>query len=54
MINLSELYANEGPRMFRKEVKEDYDYKKLEALVIHLTRLEMAQELLGKKLEALL
>jgi hypothetical protein len=51
MINLSELYASEGPRMSRPVAKEDYDFNELKALVIHLTKLEIAQEMLGKNME---
>lgn len=54
MISLSELYANEGPRMSRPVVKEEYDFDELRDLVIYLTKLEIAQETLGKKMEALL
>lgn len=53
MINLSELYADEGCRSKRQPIKEEYDYQELKDLVIYLTKLEMAQELLGKKLEGL-
>lgn len=51
MINLSELYASEGPRMSKPIVKEEYDFNELKDLVIYLTRLEQAQEVLGKKME---
>jgi hypothetical protein len=51
VISLSEIYADEGPRMSRPVAKEDYDFNELKALVIHLTKLEIAQETLGKKME---
>jgi hypothetical protein len=51
MINLSELYASEGPRMSRPVVKEEYDFDELRDLVIYLTKLEIAQEMLGKNME---
>jgi hypothetical protein len=51
MINLSELYASEGPRMSRPVVREEYDFDELRDLVIYLTKLEIAQEMLGKNME---